>query len=304
MSRPDMPVFSFELPVSSDFRFDSCLQYMARSDKECLYKIADGEVRRLLRLGTREVLVAIRSRSDYELGVTVLHGGPLSEREQKELRDYLRCWFDIDRDLVPFYALAQNNGLFGEVVRSFYGLRIVGIPDLFEAVCWAVLGQQVNLSFAYTLKERLTTAYGSSFMWEGTLYRMFPTPQQLLAASREELGGLQLTRMKAAAIMEVAGRMAAGDLSRDSLLAMGDFHVMEKTLLNIKGIGPWTANYVLMRCLGDPGAFPVGDAGLLNAVKQLLNMEKKPTESQLRELFSGWKGWEAYLTFYLWRTLA
>jgi DNA-3-methyladenine glycosylase II len=74
-------------------------------------------------------------------------------------------------------------------------------------------------------------------------------------------------------------------------------------LVRVRGIGPWTAHYVRMRCLRDPRAFPIGDAGLHNAVKARLGLERKPTPQELQALFANWAGWEAYATFYLWHSL-
>lgn len=70
------------------------------------------------------------------------------------------------------------------------------------------------------------------------------------------------------------------------------------------GFGPWTANYVMMRCLRDPSAFPIEDVGLHNALKQQLKLSEKPGLAEIRQLAAAWQGWEAYATFYLWRSLS
>ncbi|WP_274364713.1 DNA-3-methyladenine glycosylase family protein [Paenibacillus thermotolerans] len=303
MNRPDTHDSSFEVAAPEPFRFAPCLEYLARSSNECLYEIRGNEIRKLVPVGGRNVLISVQNKEDRALNISVLHGGPLTPAEKREAADYVRAWFDLDRELAPFYALARADGVLGALVERFHGLRIMGIPDLFEALCWAILGQQVNLAFAYTLKARVTEAYGDALEWDGTVYRRFPTPEQLLAASPDELGSLKLSRAKSAALLEVARLMAAGELSLEGLLALGDYDLMERRLLAIRGIGPWTAHYVRMRCLGDPSAFPIGDVGLHNAVKTTLGLAEKPAPERFRELFAGWKGWEAYATFYLWRTL-
>ena len=87
------------------------------------------------------------------------------------------------------------------------------------------------------------------------------------------------------------------------LLETNDVKEAEKILTKIRGIGPWTANYVLMRCLRFTSAFPIDDVGLHNAVKHVIGSEQKPTKEELLNLSAPWKGWEAYATFYLWRFL-
>lgn len=96
--------------------------------------------------------------------------------------------------------------------------------------------------------------------------------------------------------------MASGELSREKLMEM-DFKGAEKSLMKIRGVGPWTANYVLMRCLRFQTAFPIDDVGLINSIKLLQNMNRKPTKDEIMELSIPWKNWESYATFYLWRVL-
>ena len=86
-------------------------------------------------------------------------------------------------------------------------------------------------------------------------------------------------------------------------MGTGDFKEAEKMLVKIRGIGPWTANYVLMRCLRFPNAFPIADVGLHNAIKHLTGTEEKPTIEEIWKLAAPWTGWESYATFYLWRFL-
>ena len=87
------------------------------------------------------------------------------------------------------------------------------------------------------------------------------------------------------------------------VLEKNDYNEAKNALVKIRGIGPWTANYVLMRCLGDPSAFPIEDIGLHNAIKLQLNLEQKPTIEEIRKVAAGWTNWQAYATFYLYRSL-
>ena len=75
--------------------------------------------------------------------------------ELREVVSFIWEWFDLVRDLNLFYELAKGDTLLKKTVQEFHGLRVIGVPDLFEALCWGILGQQINLAFAYTLKRRL-----------------------------------------------------------------------------------------------------------------------------------------------------
>jgi DNA-3-methyladenine glycosylase II len=102
----------------------------------------------------------------------------------------------------------------------------------------------------------------------------------------------------------VARLMADGELTKERLLERADDPAsLEKSLVAIRGIGPWTANYVMMRCLRILSAFPIGDVGLHLALKHLSGSAEKPPLDEIRRLATPWAGWEAYATFYLWRCL-
>ena len=179
----------------------------------------------------------------------------------------------------------------------------MGIPDLFETLCWGILGQQINLTFAYTLKRRLVENFGRSVEWAGEKFWVFPAPSDIAGLTVADFDGLQMTSKKCEYLIGVAKLMAEGALSKEMLLAAGDLKSAEKMLVGIRGIGPWTANYVLMRCLRFPDAFPIDDVGLHNAIKHLLGRDVKPTKNEILRLSERWTGWEAYATFYLWRFL-
>jgi DNA-3-methyladenine glycosylase II len=291
------------IPVPDEFRFMVNISYLARSTNECMFEIRDNKARKALPIGNEVFLIEVSENHEGNLLVQFIDGTPASEEILNEVSDYVRDWFDLDTDLKPFYAMAEKDPMLKQAVHEFYGLRNLGIPDLFEALCWGVLGQQINLTYAYTLKRRLVETFGTSIEWEGKRYWIFPTPEDIAKLTVEDLSVLKMTVKKCEYLIGVAQLMAEGSLSKELLTESGDFKVAEKMLVKIRGIGPWTANYVLMRCLRFPNAFPIADVGLHNAIKQVLETDRKPTIGEILELSANWKNWEAYATFYLWRFL-
>lgn len=179
----------------------------------------------------------------------------------------------------------------------------MGIPELFEALAWGILGQQINLGYGYTLKRRLVEKYGTYIEWNGSKYWTFPAPEDIAKLHVEDLFELKMTVKKCEYLIGVAQLFVNGVISKEKLLASENINDAEKTLVKIRGIGPWTANYVLMRCLRFPAAFPIDDVGLHNSIKLLLEMEQKPTKEEIRKYAAAWTNWESYATFYLWRLL-
>ena len=290
------------IPAPKEFDFKECLKFLGRSNQERLHFIENDKIRKLLKLYDKKILLELSCPANNVIKVTFLNS--VSEDPAKIfIKNYVREWFDLETDLALFYKIAAQDNLLKNLVSRFYGLRLIKIHDLFQALCWAILGQQINLTFAYTLYRRFIENYGEKSSYENRDYWLFPTSEIVAKLSVAELMKLQFTGKKSEYIIGLAEQIAAGNLSKESLLEKNDYNEAKNALVKIRGIGPWTANYVLMRCLGDPSAFPIEDIGLHNAIKLQLNLEQKPTLEEISKLAAGWTNWQAYATFYLYRSL-
>jgi DNA-3-methyladenine glycosylase II len=297
-------ILELKLSVPKEFSFKENLNYLSRSSNECLFNIKEDKICKALRISNTIVLIEVSEKVKGWLNIRFLNTPTKPNRLVRDaVYTYVIDWFDLERDLQPFYELAKNDQLLQEAVRSFYGLRNMGIPDLFEALAWGILGQQINLAYAYTLKRRLVERFGSYIEYEGVKYWVFPTAADIASLTVADLNSLRMTVKKCEYLIGVAKQIVDGKLSKHLLLDTNDLKKSEKLLTSIHGIGPWTSNYVLMRCLRYPTAFPIDDVGLHNAIKFLLKMEKKPTKQEILKRSSNWKGWESYATFYIWRFL-
>jgi DNA-3-methyladenine glycosylase II len=294
-----MPL-SFSIPIPENFSFKECLWFLDRGFDDCLHKVQDGSVTKLLRIGDHGHSLLRISESNGVLQVDLLKG----EASEPEIVSYITEWFDFGRNVVPLKAIASRDPHLQQLVEKYWGLRLISIPDLFEVLCWSIIGQQINLTFAYKLKRSLVEAVGESETYEGEVYHVFPTPKQVLQLSFDDLKGMQYSSQKAKYLHIVAEAFLAGEISVEKLALMESTPEMLKCLMNLKGVGEWTANYVAMKCLRRPDAITYGDAGLLNGFKYLKGMDRKPTRQELEGFFEQFPGWEAYIVFYIWRSLA
>lgn len=303
-----MAITCFLLPIPADFDFGECLWFLDRGFDDCLYQVDRYGVTRALILKDGLALIQIERGSNVReetqhLKISVLNRS-ISIVEEAELRNYLNEWFDLQLDLKPFYAVIAKDPRLSFMKEAYYGLRLIGIPDLFEAVCWAIIGQQINLTFAYKLKRKLVERYGETMDFNRSRYFLFPTPEVLVNVGQEDLQAMQFSRSKASYLLKIAQAFADQTLSKDSLKMEPDLVDRQKALTNIKGVGIWTANYALMKSLKERSCIPHGDAGLLNALINLGIIKDKKDASEIAAFFSAYKGWESYLVFYLWRTLS
>ena len=293
---------SFNILVPEEFSFELSVGFLQRSPKELLHIVADNHVSKVIQIGSKNIVFELANKKSNQLEVTVLNGLPLQKSEKELLIRFIKEWFDLDADLKPFYTLVQKDTLLGPLVQKYFGYRIIGQPDLFESLVWAVLGQQINLQFAYTLKQRFVEQFGEKHIVANKEYYLFPTPHVVSLLSDQHLLPLQFSRQKSKYVVLIAQAFLSGFISKEKLKDL-TFQEAKEKLMTIKGVGNWTANYALMKTFRYPEAFPLEDAGIHNAIKNLKKMKTKPSLVQVRRIFKKYKGWEAYATLYLWKSL-
>lgn len=289
------------IPVPEDFSFEQCMVYLNRSDLEILHRIKEKEFYKLLKFEDVKVLIKL-SMGNQMLNVTFIGEVPLQSIRAK-VALYVWEMFDLGTDLTPFYKLAKNDPILRILVEKYKGLRIIKINDLFETIVWAIIGQQINLKFAYTLKKRLVENYGEKQIYGDIKYYLFPTADSISKLKVEDLQKLQFTTRKAEYIIGIAKLFASGDINQEQLAIEKDYDKLRKSLTAIRGIGNWTADYTIMKNFKLNDAFPIADVGIHNALKGILGLAEKPTIAEIERLSSNWQGWQAYATFYLWRWL-
>lgn len=296
----NLKMSKINLPVPKEFNYDMNFQFLERSPRELLHRIETNRVIKLLKVEDEKVLFQLKPGTN-KIILEFLNGSP-STSAKDFVKNYVFEWFDLDTDLRPFYAMASKDKLLGDLVKKFYGYRIIGQPDLFESIVWAVLGQQINLQFAYTLKQRFVEQFGERLFWQDQSYFLFPKAELVAGLKHDVLLPLQFSRQKSLYTITIAETFATGEISKEKLKGL-PLSEAKEILMKIKGVGNWTANYALMKTFRYPDAFPLEDAGVHNAIKNLKKMDRKPTLDEVKKLFKKYKGWEAYATLYLWKSL-
>ncbi|MBF4693484.1 DNA-3-methyladenine glycosylase family protein [Fusibacter ferrireducens] len=292
------------LETPEDFNFSECLVYLNRSELECLHRVVEGTLIKLIPcLGQYYLIQIIPMKDNQALKITLLTGVIRDYLQVEAIKNYVRTWFDLETSLTSFYELGKRDSIVRYVTERYRGLRIVKIMDLFEGFCWSVIGQQINLKFAYTLKKRLIETYGESITFQGERYYLFPTPERIACLRTDDLKDLQFSGRKAEYVTGIANLFCQGALDETQIKHMESYEMIKEKLLKVRGIGHWTADYIMLKCLDVKEAFPIADVGIHNAIKGIMNLEQKPTIAEIELLSKFWKGHEAYVTFYLWRYL-
>ncbi|WP_031546550.1 DNA-3-methyladenine glycosylase family protein [Salinicoccus luteus] len=286
--------------ANGPFDYGLAYDFMAQQD-DCLYRAQAGTIRKAAVLDGLRVLFEVSEGSEansVEVAILMNEGVP-----ESTVRNYVIEWFDLEYDLDAFYRFARQDGRLGPVVETLYGYRMTCTVDMMEGLLWSVLGQQINMRFAFTLKRRLVEHFGHHIAFEGERYWLMPEPAEILALDTESMRSMQISYRKAEYIHRCADGIEAGTLSKAFLERMDDYESALAHLTSIKGIGPWSANSVLMRTLKFRNAVPIGDAGLKNAIRMTDNLEEKPDRAYIQAVTDEWGGHGAYATLYMWRVL-
>ncbi len=280
---------ALELRLAARAPFDPAplLAFFAARAVHGVEEVRDGVYRRAFALEGEPATLEVRMLADAVL----LRLPPRAAAALPRVVSRISRMFDLDADVD---AIAAWLGRDPRLARALRGrvVRVPGAFDAFEAGVRALLGQQVSVAAARTLAGRLAQAAGAPLPApDGALTHVFPTPAAVAAAPLEKLG---LTRARAAALRNFAASVADGTLDLGAFRGLED--AVER-LSALPGIGDWTAQYLAMRALGEPDAFPAGDLGVRQA---LARAGRLPSERDVRARAERWRPWRAYAVLALW----
>lgn len=204
----------------------------------------------------------------------------------------------LDQDAAAFARLARKLGL-ARLVAGRPELRLVQTTSIFEGVLWSIIGQQINFTFACLLRRRLIEHTGAPLDGAEGLYCP-PTPAAIAALDPDALLPLKFSRQKASTVVSVARLIADGQLDLAAFRGASATRV-ERTLLAIRGLGPWSVNYIMMRSLGFADCVPLGDTGVSSGLLALLELEERPDIDATRTLMAVFSPYRSLATAHLWQ---
>ena len=258
----------FELRPQPPFRLDLTAWALRRRAQNAIDRWDAESYRRTLLVDGNPLEVAVtqlgEESSTPRLEV-VLSGPRVGPTAETEARSTLARLLGLDVDVSGFYARAARDSLLARLAERFRGVKPPRFPTMFECLLNAVACQQLSLAAGLTLLNRLAVAAGAP----AGAPPAFPPPSNVLGLSRSALQTLGFSERKAGTILELAEAAAAGELELEAFEHLDDAAVVE-ALVRRRGIGPWSADYVLLRGLGRLHVFPRGDSGALAGLRRFL----------------------------------
>lgn len=205
--------------------------------------------------------------------------------------------FSIRKDLTEFYSLSGGDRRLRPLAERFTGVKPPRFPTVFEALVNAISCQQVSLDLGIILLNRLSNSYGTAVRDGDAVFHAFPSPEDLAVLSTEDLRRLGLSRNKGLAIIELAKEITGGNVEIETLETMSDIDIIEY-LSRIRGVGRWSAEYVLLRGLGRINIFPGDDVGAQKNLQNFMGLRERPDYDQIKRITSQWQPYAGFVYFH------
>jgi AraC family transcriptional regulator of adaptative response / DNA-3-methyladenine glycosylase II len=279
----------FEIALPPDFSLPRLRYALSRDTESVSERLVGDEYITAVTLRAESMLLRLHLAPD-KVGVECPQGMAM------EAHAIVAGMLGLDQDAAGFARLAGRLG-FARLVAGREGLRISLTATPFEGVLWAIIGQQINFPFACRLKRRLFELCGTRV---GENLIAGPTPDAVARLKPEELLPLQFSQQKAGYVVATARMIADGDLKLEELASLSATRA-ERTLLAVRGLGPWSVNYLMMRSLGFADCVPLGDTGVTSGLQSLMHLQERPDIDATRRLMTIFSPQRSLATAHLWQ---
>jgi DNA-3-methyladenine glycosylase II len=262
----------------------------------------DGVFRQVLDTGNTLVLAEVTSSGtteDPELTVTLRSDRTIGRNEKRLAGTQIASIFSIAEDLNPFYRDVAGDPVLSDLTARLRGVRAPVTPTVFEALTDSVIEQQISLTAAHSIENRLVRAAGRHLVLDGTVRYCYPEPDILARTPDTVFRSCGLTRRKGEYIRDISRLILAGDLDVEGFRQFPDTESVIGELVKIRGIGRWTAELTILRGLHRPDAFPADDIGVRRFISQYYLGGSRISPSEARTFAERWGAWKGFAAYYL-----
>jgi len=290
----------FSIHPKAPFNLNLTLQRYRLFGQDAAHAYVDGVYHRVIEIADRLWLYALDEAGtpdDPMIRVQILGGRPQARHQVAVEADVYHS-LSLDVDLLPFYDWAKDEPILAQLIGRCYGMRPPRAPTLFEALVTSITAQQVNLAFATTTRSRLIRRFGRSVNLDGSVFYAFPSPASLANASLQELRDMQFSWRKAEYIVNLAQLVATRELRLEEFSQLSNDEIIAR-ITQVKGLGRWTADWLLARGLGRGEVIAAGDLGVRKAVGKFYDGGQLPSIDAIRLFATRWGIFQNLAVHYL-----
>ena len=295
-----MENLSFKLSPVVPFRLDLTAWALRRRLNNIVDRWVDESWKRVLVIRGTPVETTVTQTFDKDnifLKVN-LAGLRLNSQIEKEASEAVDKCLGIKADLSRFYQFVSKDEKLNFLADRFCGLKPPRFPTVFEAFVNGVACQEISLNLGIILLNRLVSTYGKSLQWKDTVNYAFPSPEDLSKLKTEDFRKLGFSHQKARAIIELSKAIVGGQVCLEQIKVLNDDEALEQ-LFQLRGIGPWTADYILLRGLGRLNVFPADDVGGHRNLQRWIKPLRKLSYEETLKVVEQWKPYGGLIYFHL-----
>lgn len=289
---------TFTLDLPGDFRHGDTLRQLGRDAGAPDQRVAGTECSKALWLDGRPAVLRL-ALAPKTCRCTVVTQRPPTRDAMAHAHAAALGLLGLDQDPQPFERRARRDPDQRRLVAPRPGLRVLQNGSAFEAFCWSVIGQQINLALAFRCRTALFELADTQQVDGLTPH---PTPAAVAAVAPSALRRRQFSGRKIEYLRDVSAAIDSGGLSLDELASGSAVHA-ERVLLAQRGIGPWSSNYVMMRGFGFGDCAPIGDTGITSALQAWLELPERPDAAATERLLEPFAPYRSFACWHLWRSL-
>jgi len=294
----------FALKPKPPFDFNLTLGIYQKFDKDLVDRFDGKTYRRVLLVDEKPYLTQTASIGSIENPKLEVEVEPApSTKVQNKIKKSLSFILGIDDNVAAFYKLAESDPVMLKLVKIFYGMRAPTTETVFESLIIAITEQQLALSIVITFRSRLVKQYGRTLTVGGETYYAFPTAFDLAEARVEDIRSMKFSQKKSEAILSVSKLVSKGKLDLEEMRNWSKDKILE-TLTEIPGIGPWSANYVMVRGMRRGEGLMASDLAVRAAVADFHRLKDKATVEDAEKILAPYEDYQSYAAYYLTRAYA
>ena len=242
------------------------------------------------------------SRNNEPIIEVSVRGQVLTEESVTQAVNQISRIIGADQNPFEFYKMAESDPMLAPLVEEFRGLHIPQTNTVFEGLILAILGQQISTHVARILREGIVKIYGNALDFEGETYYAFPTPESLATAGVESLHANKFSRRKAEYVCDIAYMQYQGNIDLEDLRNVSHHDATNK-LISLRGVGPWTVHWLLIRSLEYQDGFPSGDLALQKIMGKYLRDGLIMSDSEALNYSERWTPYRSWVTTYIFASL-
>jgi DNA-3-methyladenine glycosylase II len=289
-----------KIKPEAPFNFDLSAKIFSNGDPQ-IQRYENGTYWQVIRLNDKLVLVSVTSSGSVEtpeLTADVKPDKNLDTSDIHLVKQIVTSIFNLNFNLKNFYEDMKGDKLISKLTTQLRGLNSTRTPTFFEAIVSSIIEQQISLKAAKSIETHMIKTFGDVLELDNMTYYAFPTPQTLSKLKKDDLRGVGLSFRKAEYVIGLSKNIINAELDLEALKPMDTEDIIGE-LLNIRGIGEWTAEFSVIKGLHRLVVVPTEDIGLRRIISRYYNNGNPVSSDEITEIAKPWGKWSGLAIFYL-----